>query len=73
MKSTFSDTANCVDVTPCDEEDAVALAKAGEAAAVVVRDSKDPDVTAALVFTAGEWDAFIAGVKAGEFDRDRLA
>ncbi|MFD1546602.1 DUF397 domain-containing protein [Nonomuraea guangzhouensis] len=32
-----------------------------------VRDSKDP-AGPALVFTPGEWDAFISGVKDGEFD-----
>jgi hypothetical protein len=32
-----------------------------------VRDSKDPD-TGELTFNAGEWDAFVRGVKAGEFD-----
>lgn len=33
----------------------------------LVRDSKDPDGPR-LTFTPGEWRAFIAGVKAGEFD-----
>ncbi|ATL69076.1 DUF397 domain-containing protein [Nocardia terpenica] len=33
-----------------------------------VRDSKNP-TGPALVFTPGEWDAFTAGVKDGEFDR----
>jgi hypothetical protein len=32
-----------------------------------VRDSKHP-TGPALVFTPGEWDAFISGVKDGEFD-----
>lgn len=32
-----------------------------------VRDSKDP-AGPALVFTAAEWAAFTAGVRAGEFD-----
>lgn len=32
-----------------------------------VRDSKDP-TGPALVFTATEWVAFTAGVRAGEFD-----
>jgi hypothetical protein len=32
-----------------------------------VRDSKNP-TGPALVFTHGEWNAFIGGVKAGEFD-----
>ena len=33
---------------------------------MAVRDSKSRR-TAVLVFTKGEWDAFLAGVKAGEF------
>jgi hypothetical protein len=36
--------------------------------AVAMRDSKDPDGPA-LVFTPAEWDAFVAGVKDGEFDQ----
>ncbi|MFD8527285.1 DUF397 domain-containing protein [Streptosporangium canum] len=32
-----------------------------------VRDSKNP-TGPALIFTPGEWDAFIGGVKDGEFD-----
>jgi hypothetical protein len=32
-----------------------------------VRDSKNP-AGPALIFTPGEWDAFICGVKDGEFD-----
>ena len=35
--------------------------------AVDVRDSKRPD-EAVLTFTAGEWQAFVSGVKHGEFD-----
>lgn len=35
---------------------------------VAVRDSKDPQGPA-LVFTPGEWDAFAAGVRDGEFDQ----
>jgi hypothetical protein len=34
---------------------------------VAVRDSKDP-AGAALVFTPGEWRAFLDGVRADEFD-----
>lgn len=37
---------------------------------VAVRDSKDPNGPA-LLFTAAEWDAFLAGARDGEFDRDR--
>ena len=36
---------------------------------VRVRDSKDVD-GAALAFTPREWEAFLKGVKAGEFDLD---
>lgn len=36
--------------------------------AVAVRDSKHRD-SAILLFTPAEWDAFITGVKDGEFDR----
>ncbi|XVU25830.1 DUF397 domain-containing protein [Actinoplanes sp. CA-054009] len=32
-----------------------------------VRDSKNPDGPA-LIFTAAEWDAFVGGVKDGEFN-----
>ena len=32
-----------------------------------VRHSKDPDGPA-LIFTPAEWDAFLKGVRAGEFD-----
>jgi hypothetical protein len=34
---------------------------------VAVRDSKDPQGPR-LMFTPGEWEAFIDGVKGGEFD-----
>lgn len=34
---------------------------------VAVRDSKNPNGPA-LVFTPGEWRAFLSGVKLGEFD-----
>lgn len=36
--------------------------------AVALRDSKNP-TGPVLVFTPGEWDAFAAGVRDGEFDR----
>jgi len=54
-KSTFSnDKANCVEVAE--------LPAGGRA----VRDSKDPNGPA-LTFTASEWTAFVAGVRADEF------
>ncbi|GAA0977844.1 hypothetical protein GCM10009555_039700 [Acrocarpospora macrocephala] len=34
---------------------------------IAVRDSKDPEGPK-LMFTPGEWDAFVHGVKGGEFD-----
>lgn len=36
---------------------------------VALRDSKDKGSGPILVFTAGEWEAFIAGARGGEFDR----
>lgn len=36
---------------------------------VIVRDTKNRDA-GALRFTTEEWDAFLLGVKAGEFDRN---
>jgi uncharacterized protein DUF397 len=54
-KSSYSsDDGNCVEVADFDAHRAV-------------RDSKDPTGTA-LTFTATEWAAFTAGVRAGEFD-----
>ena len=35
-----------------------------------VRDSVNPTGTV-LGFTSGEWDAFVGGVRNGEFDRNR--
>jgi hypothetical protein len=39
-------------------------------ATIRVRDSKNPR-GGVLNFTPGEWDAFIGGVRNGEFDRKR--
>jgi hypothetical protein len=57
-KSTFStgQRGNCVEVAE--------LPDGGRA----VRHSKDPDGSA-IAYTAAEWDAFLEGVKADEFDR----
>jgi hypothetical protein len=56
-KSSRSQFNNCVEV--CFVGDDVPL-----------RNSRDPDGPV-LVFTAPEWDAFVEGVKRGEFDRPR--
>jgi hypothetical protein len=55
-KSTFSGSSNpaCVEVGFVTSE-------------VLMRDSKDPRGPV-LRFTVEEWKAFVAGVKAGEFD-----
>jgi hypothetical protein len=53
-KSTFSGVAECVEV-------------ANEGPDVRLRDSKDPGGPV-LGFTSAEWQAFVLGVKAGEFD-----
>lgn len=55
FKSSFSGTeTNCVEVAD------------GFAALVPVRDSKNPGGPA-LVFPAGQWRAFVTGVRAGTF------
>lgn len=53
-KSSFSLT-ECVEARPLPD------------GSVQVRNSTDPD-TAPHTFTRGEWVAFVAGVKQGEFD-----
>jgi hypothetical protein len=72
FKSSFSAAGNCLEAAfkkasfsahngGCVE---AALSSAG---GVLVRDTKDRSKPA-HEFTAGEWDAFVKGVKAGEFD-----
>lgn len=56
FKASKSQTSNCVEV---------AFVEAGH---VAVRDSKNPD-GGTLVYTPSEWEAFLAGVRQGEFDR----
>ena len=53
--SSFCSYGNCVEVGRSDD------------GAVLVRDTKDR-AQHALAFTDEEWAAFVAGVKAGEFD-----
>ena len=54
-KSSYSGSGNnCVEV-------------ASMAAAVAVRDSKDPD-GGHLIFGAGDWEAFIGSIKRGEYN-----
>jgi hypothetical protein len=51
---------------PGDGSGCVEIAELGDGFKAM-RDSSDPEGPA-LVFTPGEWDAFVLGVKAGEFD-----
>jgi hypothetical protein len=54
--STFCNFGDCVEVGQL------------PGGSVSVRDTKDRERTASLVFTPDEWDAFVKGVKNGEFD-----
>jgi uncharacterized protein DUF397 len=54
--SSFCNLGGCVEVGQ------------GPDGSVVVRDAKDPQRSTSLVFDRTEWAAFVAGVKAGEFD-----
>jgi hypothetical protein len=56
VKSSFSCSDGCVEVD-----------RTSASPDILVRDSKDPSI-APMRFTADEWQAFTAGVKAGEFD-----
>jgi Domain of unknown function (DUF397) len=71
MKSSSSSTGNCVDVEHviCVGVGHVAAVDVGEEAFIVV-DTKMKGEGPKLVFNRKEWDAFVAGVKAGEFDFD---
>jgi hypothetical protein len=54
----------------CDNGGCVAVAISSDET-ITVRDEKHADAPV-LSFTAAEWDAFVAGVKGGEFDRAAL-
>jgi hypothetical protein len=56
VKSSFSGADNCVELAFVEPD------------TVLVRDSKDPD-GGVLRFDGREWDAFLSGAKAGEFER----
>lgn len=53
--SSFCSLGGCVEVAKLDD------------GRVAVRDGKNPDQPA-LIFSSGEWAAFLAGARAGEFD-----
>jgi Domain of unknown function (DUF397) len=58
---------DCVEVAVVPGDPAVAGHKADADELYLIRDSKDPDGPA-LAFTQSEWNAFVGGVKDGEFD-----
>ncbi len=58
-KSRFSGAGNCVEVARDDR-------------LIYVRDSKIGPTGSVLAFTEAEWDAFVSGVRAGEFGIDSL-
>ncbi|WP_371781673.1 DUF397 domain-containing protein [Streptosporangium subroseum] len=58
---------DCVEVAVVPGDPAVAGHKADADELYLIRDSKDPDGPA-LAFTPSEWNAFVGGVKDGEFD-----
>ncbi|WSC90490.1 DUF397 domain-containing protein [Streptosporangium sp. NBC_01639] len=57
---------DCVEVAIVPGDPALAEHKADADELYLVRDSKDPGGPA-LAFTQREWDAFVGGVKDGEF------
>jgi hypothetical protein len=60
-KSSYSNSwGNCVEVAPAAD------------GGVSVRDSKDQGGGPVLHFTGPEWEAFLAGVRGGEFDLETL-
>lgn len=70
LRSSFCGGDGCVEIwrrsSFCADHTCVETAQP-DAGTVAVRDSKDPDGPI-LRFTRAEWDAFLAGVRAGEFD-----
>jgi hypothetical protein len=54
--STFSGGGDCIEVGQLGD------------GSIAIRHSKHEPGAATLLFTGREWEAFVAGVKAGEFD-----
>jgi hypothetical protein len=72
FKSSFSAAGNCLEVAFKKSSFSLMQGNCVEAAltsagGVLVRDTKDRSKPA-HEYTASEWDAFIKGAKAGEFD-----
>lgn len=58
-----------VEIAVIDGRDSPVGHKTGEEKLILMRDGKHPEGPV-LVFTPAEWDAFVGGVKDGEFDLD---
>lgn len=58
-----------VEIAVIDGQDSPADHKSGEEKLILMRDAKHPEGPV-LVFTPAEWEAFVGGVKDGEFDLD---
>jgi hypothetical protein len=54
-KSSYSSASGCVEVTSTDSQ-------------VAIRHSLDPEGPI-LIFTAAQWQAFVDGIRLGEFDK----
>lgn len=61
-----TDGSNCVEVTVTYDTSGVPH-KQGSGKLYLMRDSKNPDGPV-LAFTEAEWEAFVLGVRDGEFD-----
>jgi hypothetical protein len=59
----------CVEVATT--RDAAPVHKSGESILFAVRDSQDP-LGPVLYFTEAEWEAFLHGVKDGQFDLEQV-
>lgn len=68
MSTPDRDTASRVQVRVITDTSAAPV-KTGESKLYVMSDAADPGA-GRLYFTQGEWDAFVAGVRDGEFDLD---
>ncbi|MFI0419398.1 DUF397 domain-containing protein [Spongiactinospora sp. 9N601] len=66
-KKSMRSDGHCVEVTTVDSADSSHNKAAEGEQLFLLRDSKNPDGPV-LTFTPAEWEAFVAGVKDGEFD-----
>jgi hypothetical protein len=73
--SSFCSTGGCVEVgwrtsSFCGTGTCVEVGGEGDGN-VMVRDAKDPHRRVTLTFGPGEWQAFLGGIRNGEFQSDR--